>query len=98
METWIKALRSGKYQQAYKGLRKGDGFCCLGLACHVLRPEKLVHTGDDVWMIDDLAGRLPFWLHRELGINEKIENKLIAMNDDEGKTFAEIADYLETTN
>ncbi len=32
-KKWVKALRSGKYEQANGKLRVGDGFCCLGVAC-----------------------------------------------------------------
>jgi hypothetical protein len=28
---WLKALRSGKYKQARGQLKKGNGFCCLGV-------------------------------------------------------------------
>ena len=31
----IRALRSGKYQQCQSSLRKGNKFCCLGVACDV---------------------------------------------------------------
>jgi hypothetical protein len=28
---WLKALRSGEYRQTTSCLRRGDGFCCLGV-------------------------------------------------------------------
>lgn len=30
-ERWITALTSGEYKQAQGALRKGEGFCCLGV-------------------------------------------------------------------
>jgi hypothetical protein len=30
-KQWVAALRSGKYKQAKKQLKKGQGFCCLGV-------------------------------------------------------------------
>jgi hypothetical protein len=33
VESWCEALESGKYKQTTHSLRKGDGFCCLGVAC-----------------------------------------------------------------
>lgn len=34
VRDWIKALRSGNYQQGESALHlKGDGYCCLGVAC-----------------------------------------------------------------
>lgn len=34
-KKWVEALRSGKYQQVKGYLRRGSGFCCLGVACDV---------------------------------------------------------------
>ena len=34
-KEWIKALRSGKYQQGKGKLHSGNKFCCLGLACYL---------------------------------------------------------------
>jgi hypothetical protein len=28
---WVKALRSGEYEQAHRALYNGAGFCCLGV-------------------------------------------------------------------
>jgi hypothetical protein len=32
---WVKALRSGEYEQTMGCLRDNVGFCCLGVACDV---------------------------------------------------------------
>ena len=32
-QEWLKALRSGKFQQAAGKLRKGQAYCCLGVLC-----------------------------------------------------------------
>ena len=32
-EKWAVALESGDYQQTDGLLRKGDGYCCLGVGC-----------------------------------------------------------------
>lgn len=37
---WLKALRSGKYKQGTGSLRDGDGFCCLGVLCDVVKNDK----------------------------------------------------------
>lgn len=36
---WVKALRSGKYQQTTGALREGDSFCCLGVLCNIHAQE-----------------------------------------------------------
>ena len=32
-QQWIKALRSGEYQQTQEQLRDHHGYCCLGVLC-----------------------------------------------------------------
>lgn len=34
-KQWVKALRSGKYQQGKNHLRVGNEFCCLGVLCDI---------------------------------------------------------------
>jgi hypothetical protein len=38
LKNWLRALRSGKYQQTTGRLHEGQGFCCLGVLCD-LCPE-----------------------------------------------------------
>lgn len=39
--AWVKALRSGKYEQATGALRTDEGgFCCLGVLCDLHRKSK----------------------------------------------------------
>ena len=38
-KKWVKALRSGEFEQGTGYLRKGDKFCCLGVACAVYQDE-----------------------------------------------------------
>lgn len=33
---WVKALRSGNYQQTHFELTDGKAYCCLGVLCKVL--------------------------------------------------------------
>lgn len=101
---WIAALRSGDYQQCEGTLSDGVGFCCLGVLCEVVKPE-----GYEAGVIseehydeyneenytrtetDELTDRI-----REkigLGYGDAIE--LMSMNDEQGKSFVDIADYLE---
>ena len=36
-KKWVKALRSGKYEQCTGRLHlKGDGYCCLGVLCDIV--------------------------------------------------------------
>lgn len=37
---WVKALRSGRYQQGTGQLRSGENFCCLGVLCDLYVKSK----------------------------------------------------------
>lgn len=84
---WIAALRSGEFKQAQKRLKSGDAYCCLGVLAivHDKNADLRDDEGEnDVYaQLDEMVGRL----------SRRIE--LVSMNDKEGKTFAEIADYVE---
>ncbi len=104
-ERWITALRSGKYKQG-KGRLLGDNdeFCCLGVACDLTNPEisffgkgtvsEIHFLKEDVKRIgipDILKGSTDTARSKEYN---PIVKKLANMNDD-GKTFNEIADWIE---
>lgn len=38
-QAWIEALRSGNYKQCDGALKKGDSYCCLGVACDLYIAE-----------------------------------------------------------
>ena len=93
---WIAALRSGAYKQGRDSLKRGDRFCCLGVACDLagfnwrrLPPaQRAVAAFRDI----DASGAL----NRSLGVDGDVTHRLAIMNDYDKKTFAEIADYIET--
>lgn len=112
-KDWVEALRSGKYAQVHQTLRgyftddEGNeledfGYCCLGVACVVNRPEQELDLGLDMpseMLIDHEI--LDVFLQEVPKPNtvagndyEQLMFKLAAMNDG-GKSFAEIADYIE---
>jgi hypothetical protein len=45
---WLKALRSGEYQQARGKLYDGTGYCCLGVLCKVAGSKFVITNPDDV--------------------------------------------------
>lgn len=91
---WLEALRSGRYQQGKTCLRAGDAFCCLGVLCDVSEQGKWT-DGDSTryFTVTDQGAYCLFpptgWLGREMS------NAIVNMNDEQGKTFNEIADWLE---
>ena len=101
---WLEALRSGRYRQADGALRSdsGDLYCCIGVLCDIYDPEKwleglasgLPSKSKELWAWDGSLGDMPEWLNLAIGLSSHEEAHLIAMNDD-GKSFTEIADWIE---
>jgi hypothetical protein len=83
---WVAALRSGEYRQGKYALRSGSSFCCLGVLCVLadVAPEQSTESPED--------GNPYEWVNQTVG---PAYEQLVTMNDAEGKTFPEIADYIE---
>ncbi len=79
---WVKALRSGKYQQAHHRLKDGKALCCIGVGylCAERRRPRFEKTR---------------YAWEAIGLNHAQAAELINMNDWNGKSFGEIADYIE---
>lgn len=99
---WVKALRSGRYKQCSETLRDtydGKKYCCLGVLCNVIdyRGWGKQDLDDSVYVYKESVGEsvLPRKLREEVGITEVQQNKLVKMNDDDGKNFKEIANWIE---
>jgi hypothetical protein len=84
-QKWVTALRSGEFKQGRGALEEDGTFCCLGVLCRVTgRPTTHKNGGPN-------RDRRPLPL--EL-LNFEQQWRLTAMND-AGKTFPEIASYIE---
>lgn len=81
----IAALRSGEFKQQRHGI--GDAkikkLCCIGVIASVAGIKEIGWTN----LTNECAN--------EIGLTEEERDKLVAMNDQDGKSFAEIADYIE---
>ena len=103
-DKWVEALRSGEYGQLKGGLANVDRsqHCCLGVLCELaikdgvsvyLEPDQPTHAS---WIrFDDLLGALPERVGTWAGMTISKGRVLAAMND-AGKSFAEIADVIES--
>lgn len=100
-KKWVDALRSGEYKQGKIGLYnyESDAYCCLGVLCELAGFEKL--PKEDVYAVYNVGGVVssvglsaPFIDRIEFPPHE--EGRLISMNDSKGKSFSEIADYIES--
>lgn len=110
MQQWIDALRSGKYTQVTGRLidqvayDTPPSFCCLGVLCDVAGLQRapkregayfLTSTGMAYYsnppseVIEAAVGDVgPYF-------TDDLIARAVRMNDQQGKSFAQIADYLE---
>lgn len=105
---WLEALESGKYKQAEGRLRrpredgKSYGYCCLGVLCNIAVQdgvgtwEKAGSESPTYFTLDgeDDGVGLVYSMQQVVGIENALQSRLISMNDDEGKSFKEIAKHL----
>ncbi len=78
-EKWVKALRSGEYEQCrYTLYTRDKRYCCLGVLAKL------------VGVIEDHSA-----LIEKSGITKEQRDSCVDLNDHRKKTFAEIADYVE---
>ena len=91
-EKWLAALRSGKYPQSSGYLKRDTGYCCLGVGCVIngIEESLLFYKGYPTigWLPDDTL------IYINDGQDIHLEATLANMNDS-GKTFLEIADWIE---
>jgi hypothetical protein len=97
-EKWLVALRSGKYKQGARALRRGDDtFCCLGVLSDLV-------LGRDHWTLDSLHrkyqtfGGGESWPERSVselaGITSEVAYELAAIND-LSTNFNKVIKYIE---
>jgi hypothetical protein len=92
---WVKALRSGKYEQATGTMYSPDanGYCCLGVACVI---NGINHRYLQHGYPKHSFTSVPSLLRTDKEGNENdIMGQLVDLNDTEKKTFKEIATYIE---
>lgn len=101
---WLQELRSGKYEQGKTDLCRNGKYCCLGVAAEIFKTEQTeIHIRKGLKYFDICMSSAPNYVMHSLGIYKDLgetsslafdENALAKMND-QGKTFAEIADIIE---
>ena len=105
-QKWVDALRSGEYSQARGRLKDRCGnYCCLGVACELYRQEvggawNCEHDFRPSKRGMPVQGSLPSRVRNWLNLNENdgataVGNSLAVLNDN-GASFAEIADVIES--
>ena len=105
---WLKELRSGKYEQGIGFLCKETKYCCLGVGSEIFKTNAIkIHTGIlGHKFYDGSMSIAPFYLGEALGLfgslgesktfyQSSSDPKSLSSYNDQGKTFAEIADIIE---
>ena len=98
---WVAALRSGEYKQGKYVLRdQENNFCCLGVLMDIdgclWNPTELCRVKTNIYSVDGSGEttKLTAITAVKFDLSDEKQVSLISMNDS-GKTFAEIADYIE---
>ena len=96
---WLEALESGKFEQGQTCLKKDNKFCCLGVACELSGIEAILMTrsgitryeylGEKHYLPKEIVDKLKFRGNQGDAFGEP--TMAIALLNDEGKTFKEIA-------
>lgn len=103
-QKWLKALRSGKYKQGKYQLRREDSFCCLGVLCDIHSKEQGISWEESTSGTNEISensGNFEILLPPKVELwsglaNNDVLRQLVSKNDDEGASFKEIADIIDT--
>lgn len=97
-KKWLEALRSGRYKQVTCALADFNEnkweYCVLGVAAKIAgyKPSSFEANGT----LDHDMKKIPAVIRDNAnGGTPEIASTLMSMNDDEEKTFTQIADYIE---
>ena len=105
---WTAALRSGQYTQATEYLQKSSGFCCLGVLCDLHREQVggewawgpgggMSYQPGDSDDFDNSLLPVPVrdWAGLR-GVNPEAGGVCLSALNDDGQTFAQLADFIDT--
>lgn len=100
---WVAALRSGHYAQTKNNLKDKDRYCCLGVLCEISKLETgfgIVENLKETDTDENIGPTIQRWAGltnaegNEVTINGR--HKALANHNDEGCTFLQIADAIES--
>ena len=104
-KKWVKALRSGAYQQGtHQLVDENDNFCCLGVLCNLAVDEGIGEwvRSSGGWVfktesdVDDQV--LPLEVRLWAGMSStagRIKDDYLTVLNDTGKGFKELASIIE---
>lgn len=103
-KLWIAALKSGKYKQGVGALKTNDDkYCCLGVLCDIYRKEKkvkgFIKNINNKYEFQNSSGilsdKVMNWAKLEDRNPDISTGKSLAVINDNGTTFKEIADIIK---
>lgn len=96
-KEWVAALRSGKYKQGKRAMCCfKDKYTALGVLMDACFPvDWLADEHDECWRIENSAVFPPIRYTWAAGLTTVQEKTLMEMNDLHGKSFKEIATWIE---
>lgn len=102
---WVAALRSGEYKQGRHALKVNYStpkYCCLGVLCEILPEVEEGPDGLSFFVGSERVGALGTVRNdldpdgpNGIGHLRSSDREYLALLNDDGKSFAEIADYIE---
>lgn len=102
---WLTALRSGEYPQDRYYLGFKGKYCCLGVLSELAHKAGVVSREDDPYVgfqygkaqeSCTLPGEVAEWAKVSEGTEaHSPQSVLMGMNDRQGRSFIEIADWIE---
>ena len=94
-QQWLEALRGGKYHQTDGQLRDANNaFCCLGVLCDLVAPAEWLPFVSGGYQLRGFARYLPTSVGEQAGLPDALTMEPMMMNDN-GKSFVEIAAWIE---
>src|SRR5687768_4898762 len=92
-QKWVKALRSGKYQQGRGYLKQKNHltnqfeYCCLGVLCDLYDSKRWKEFDckpslyDDYFQYENESASIPQEIASKINLTKSVENNLMGMND-----------------
>lgn len=100
-QQWLEALRSGQYTQGHRYLRRSNNtYCCLGVLCDLVGPNDWKPQGAHHYSHStEYTALLPPVIANAVGLRSSFVDQdpldVVMRMNDTGKSFAEIADWIE---
>lgn len=99
-QIWLNALRSGKYEQGQGSLNEDGKFCCLGVLTDLYIREtnqEWEEQYDNSFSFEDSSCFLPPSVQKwaRLDDSPRVNGRSLAVLNDGGASFEELADLIE---